>query len=212
MNRIACLSGAVLAVALAGCGGSSSKSQSAATQAASTSTGKPASTTKQPASTPKPAEQHLPAISITVSSPAFKVGGPLPAQYTCSGADVAPTVRWSAIPSGTRELAVFAASDAYEAPHGGPLIYWAVTGLKPTLRSLSAADLPAGAIVGRNSAGKTGYSFCPPKGKTQRGAVIVLAMNQATPANKGFNAESLYQTLSSKAENKGYAIFTYQRP
>jgi phosphatidylethanolamine-binding protein (PEBP) family uncharacterized protein len=41
---------------------------------------------------------------------------------------------------------------------------WAVTGISPSLQRIQAGKLPSGAIVGKNSSGKVGYSLCPPPG------------------------------------------------
>ncbi|OOK77426.1 putative phosphatidyl ethanolamine-binding domain protein [Mycobacterium kansasii] len=42
---------------------------------------------------------------LTISSPAFADGAPIPVQYTCKGANIAPPLSWSA-PLGQRWLSM----------------------------------------------------------------------------------------------------------
>lgn len=43
---------------------------------------------------------------IRLTSPAFADGATLPARFTCAGAGVSPPLAWSGVPAGTRELAL----------------------------------------------------------------------------------------------------------
>jgi phosphatidylethanolamine-binding protein (PEBP) family uncharacterized protein len=212
------------ALALAGCGGSSStSSQSSSTSASAgqttstatgtqTSGGAPngASGGEQAPKTSEPKE-HLPKVTILMSSPAFREGGRIPARYTCDGADASPPMRWSAIPHGTAELALFVLN-LNSPPGGGPLIYWAVAGLHPTLRGISTGGLPAGAIVGRNSLGQSRYTICPAKSDgLQHYVVALFALQHPVAAAPGFDADALYKTVSNAAEYKGLMGFSYRR-
>lgn len=227
MGRLlnATASGALaLALALAGCGGSSSSStsQPSATGASggqTTSAGAGTQTSGSApggasgggqASTASAPKQHLPKVTIQMSSPAFNEGGQIPAQYTCDGADVSPPMRWSAIPHGNAELALFILN--LNSTGAEPVVYWAVAGLRPTLRGLSAGRLPAGAIVGRNSLGKSRYTICPAKGEgSQDYAVVLLALPHRVATTPGFNGPAVYTTLANIAEYKGLMGFNYQR-
>jgi hypothetical protein len=51
------------------------------------------------------AERALPE-PITVSSPAFTAGSPIPLRFTCDGDDVSPPLAWSGVPTGTVEVAL----------------------------------------------------------------------------------------------------------
>lgn len=217
------VSGALMmTLALIGCGGSSSTSQSSSTptsasQTTSTATGtqtsggadSSASGNEQASKTNEPKE-HIPKVTLLMSSPVFQEGGPIPARYTCDGAGTSPPLRWRAIPHGTAELALFVLN-LNSAPGGKPLIYWAVAGLHPTLKGISAGKLPRGAIVGRNSLGQSRYTICPSKsGGLQHYIVALFAVQHSVSATPGFSANALYKTVSSTAEYKGLAGFTYQ--
>ncbi|MGV9267562.1 YbhB/YbcL family Raf kinase inhibitor-like protein [Kitasatospora sp. NPDC003701] len=103
---------------------------------------------------------------FVVSSPEWK-GGKVPAAgyanvFGCSGANHAPTVRWSGAPASTRSYAVSLFDP--DAPTGSGfwhLMTWDIPASTTTL----AGATPAGAVSGPNDAGATGYlGPCPPAG------------------------------------------------
>src|SRR4029077_5592078 len=160
----------MVGLALAGCGGSSSTSQTSTQADSTTQASSPQQTS---ASTAPPAgaqtaasgsKEHVPVNKLKLSSATFKEGSAIPAHYTCDGADTSPSVKWNEVPAGTSELIVFISDFEGVKLHGKEPLSWAVAGLHPTLKSLPPGTLPAGAIVGRNSFGQNRYSVCPPKG------------------------------------------------
>ncbi|MGO8772347.1 MAG: YbhB/YbcL family Raf kinase inhibitor-like protein [Mycobacterium sp.] len=93
---------------------------------------------------------------LTISSPAFGDGAPIPAQYTCKGANIAPPLTWSA------PLGAALVVDDPDAPRG-PYVHWIVVGIPPGPGSTADGQTPAGASSLPNSAGQAGYSGpCPP--------------------------------------------------
>lgn len=210
----------MLTPALVGCGGSDSPSQSSsapasASQTAPATTGAQTSGStpgKEQAPTTNAPKEHIPKVTIRVSSPAFKGASPISAQYTCDGADMSPPVQWTAIPQGTAELVLFILNLNSPPGNAGPLVYWAVAGLDPTLQGIPAGKLPPGAVVGRNSLGQSRYTICPAKSEGMQHYVAALfALQHPIPTKPGFNAGALYKAVSNAAENKGLTIFSYQR-
>lgn len=126
---------------------------------------------------------------IRVSSPAFANGKPIPARYTCIGADVSPPLRWSGVPAGTRELAlVMLDPDAV----GGPFTHWALAGIPPTDRGLPAHLGLVGAVPGRNDFGKLLYRGpCPPPGKPHHYLIELLALRTPSGLTPGFQISAL---------------------
>jgi Raf kinase inhibitor-like YbhB/YbcL family protein len=95
---------------------------------------------------------------LAISSPAFADGAPIPVQYTCKGADIAPPLAWSA-PSGG--ALVVDDPDAVN----GLYVHWVVIGIAPGSGSTADGQAPAGATVLPNTAGQAGYKGpCPPAG------------------------------------------------
>jgi phosphatidylethanolamine-binding protein (PEBP) family uncharacterized protein len=134
----------------------------------------------------------------------------LPRRYTCDGADRPLPVQWSDIPRGTAELALFIIN--YRPVHGSLFFDWAVAGIRPTSHGISAGGFQPGAVVGRNSFGKVGYSICPAQGKREIYAVKLLALPHPLAARPGFDAEALYQEAQQSAKFVGLAATYYKRP
>lgn len=84
--------GLALVVALGGCGGGGGDSRETPPYV-------PKATTVD-ATTPAPAAEPL-----TIASPMFADGAPIPVQFSCKGANVAPPLTWSS-PAGAAELAL----------------------------------------------------------------------------------------------------------
>jgi hypothetical protein len=221
MGRLKMAVSAALMLTLAACGGSGSTSQSSSTLASASQTTSATATTTgtqtsgstpnaQAAKTGEPKE-HVLKEAIRVSSPVLGEGSKIPARYTCDGADTSPPLRWGTVPRGTVELALFVL-DLKSEPTVKPVVNWAVAGLHPTLKGISAGKLPPGAIVGRNSLGQNRYTICPARRHSlQHYAVALLALPHWVSATPGFNASAFFKKVLHTAEYSGLAGFTYQR-
>jgi hypothetical protein len=118
-------------------------------------------------------------------------------------------LRWSGLPHGTGELALFILN--FQPVHGRFFFDWAVAGLSPKLHGLAAGELPPGAVAGRNGFGRDGYSICPPKGGHETYAVKVIALPRKIPAQTGVDALTLYRDADSSATVLGLASVAYRR-
>ena len=95
---------------------------------------------------------------LTISSPAFADGAPIPSDYTCKGADVSPPLAWSA-PLGA--ALVVDDPDAIN----GLYVHWIVIGIAPGSGSAARGQSPAGATALPNTSGQPAYRGpCPPTG------------------------------------------------
>jgi Raf kinase inhibitor-like YbhB/YbcL family protein len=95
---------------------------------------------------------------LTISSPAFADGAPIPSDYTCKGADVSPPLAWSA-PLGA--ALVVDDPDAIN----GPYVHWIVIGVAPGSGSAARGQSPAGGTALPNMSGQPAYRGpCPPTG------------------------------------------------
>ncbi len=103
-------------------------------------------------------EKTMPIFALT--STAFRDGQPIPAEYSCDGANRSPPLSWSEPPAGTKSFTLVI--DDPDAP-GGTFRHWA------------AFDIPADAsgiaigqslgTQGTNDKGTSGYiGPCPPEG------------------------------------------------
>jgi phosphatidylethanolamine-binding protein (PEBP) family uncharacterized protein len=176
---------------LAGCGGSSTSN---------TSSAKAAATSESP-----------PSVAIEVTIPALRAEHRIPKRYTCDGADVSLPVRWADVPSNTAELAVFVLN--LQPVHGQFFFDWAVAGLSPTSHGISTGTLPRGAVVGRNSFGRVGYSICPAKGTSDEHYVVrLVALPHPLAASPGFDAEAVYREAERSASVVGLTGGVYKPP
>jgi phosphatidylethanolamine-binding protein (PEBP) family uncharacterized protein len=206
-------------VALAGCGSSSSPESSPPPEintntspAASGQVGPPATTpTGTSSSSSSTADApNPPKVSITVKIPGLLGEHRIPVRYTCDGADVSLPIQWSHIPHGTVELVMFLAN--LRPIHQKPFFDWAVAGLSPSSHGVTAGKLPAGAIVGRNSFGRVGYSICPAKGTGEEDfALRLVALSHRSEAKSGFNTEALYQLTERSTLAAGLSGGIYTR-
>jgi hypothetical protein len=95
---------------------------------------------------------------LTISSPAFGNGAPIPVQYTCKGANTSPPLTWSA------PLGAALVVDDPDAVNG-LYIHWIVAGIAPGSGSTGDGQTPAGGTVLPNTAGQPEYKGpCPPAG------------------------------------------------
>jgi phosphatidylethanolamine-binding protein (PEBP) family uncharacterized protein len=149
---------------------------------------------------------------VSLSSPEVRplVGGGalLGPEHTCDGADTPPSLRWRGIPADAAELVILAMNVK---PVEGKLFYdWAVAGLDPALDGLDAGRLPKGAIVGRNSFGKVGYSICPAAGG-ETYVFALLAPSKALSPGKGFDPHVLREQALAASGDAGLMAASYDR-
>ena len=122
----------------------------------------------------KPPESGA-ADTITVTSPAFDDGQPIPREHTCKGAGRSPELAWRGVPGEATSLALVVSDP--DAP-GGTFVHWVLYDLPPGDGRLLAGQRPAGAREADNSGGKKGwYPPCPPSG-THRYVFTVYALRE----------------------------------
>ena len=170
----------------------------------------PEGSEREPGITPKRKAGNTLA-SVSMESPSFvKPDGyhvALRRSATCEGKNVPPTLRWKGLPDGTKELVLFAMSFA---PVEGRIFFnWAVGGLDPSLTEIKDGKLPPGAILGRNSFGKPGYSICPPKGRGESYVFYLFALPKPLNPKPGFDPTKLREEALAEHANSGFLAVTY---
>ncbi len=151
---------------------------------------------------------------LTVTSPAFDSGRPIPVKYTCQGDDVSPPLRWEGAPANTKSFALIC--DDPDAP-GGTWVHWVIYNQPPDAPSLlentaKAEVLPNGAAQGRNSFGNIGYGGpCPPRGKAHRYFFKVYALDVALTFKEHPDKEKLLAAMKGHLVAQGQLMGTYQR-
>jgi hypothetical protein len=179
----------IVMLALAGCGGGSGASESSTKP----STSPPRSTLG----------------TIVLSSPAFTPGGVMPRRYTCDGAGISPPLRWRNVPAGSVELLLLAID--LDGGRAGA-VQWAVGGLPSSAPGIAAGSLPAGAVVGRNSAGEARWGgICGAAGRVQHVAFLLYALNRKLGLMAGFDPAIVRSGLKGATLARGLTVATYSR-
>jgi phosphatidylethanolamine-binding protein (PEBP) family uncharacterized protein len=97
-------------------------------------------------------------------------------------------------------------------PVAGELFFdWAVAGIDPSLTGIDASRLPPGAIVGRNSFAKRGYSICPAARSSETFMFALYALPKRLAPERGFDPDVFRQRVLAIAGSGGFFPVTYAR-
>lgn len=111
-------------------------------------------------------------MTLTLSSPAFAHGEPMPRVCTCEGEDRSPPLSWSGAPPGTKSFA-FIVDDPDAPDPKAPkrtYVHWVLYDVPANVTALpdgaSSDRLPRGSVELKNDSGGTRYKGpCPPIGR-----------------------------------------------
>jgi Raf kinase inhibitor-like YbhB/YbcL family protein len=173
----------------------------------------PASAQNQQSSKPI-AQDGRAVMTIQVSTSSFKAGGTIPTKFTCSGADVSPELSWPPPPADAKSLALIV--DDPDAP-AGTWNHWLLYNLPPSVHALPenqprSAELPNGALQGKNDFGKFGYNGpCPPPGKPHRYFFRLYALDIKLDLKAGADRRTLDEALKGHIVAQGEVMGTFGR-
>jgi Raf kinase inhibitor-like YbhB/YbcL family protein len=127
----------------------------------------------------QPALVAAAAGAITLTSSSLQ-SGRVPREFTCDGEDKSPPLSWTALPPGTKALALIVTDP--DAP-GGTFTHWVLYNLPANKSGLAAGvqkqgQLADGTRQGRNDFGRIGYGGpCPPSGSPHRYVFTLTALD-----------------------------------
>lgn len=148
---------------------------------------------------------------ITLTSPSLSGQGVsvLTTAYTCDGRNTWPSLKWSGVPSGTAELALLLVNTR---PVDGELFFdWALAGIGPATEAIESGALPSGAIVGRSTSGRVGYSLCPAHGTSETYFFTLYALPERLGVKRGFDPAALRAAALKSSHNAGLLPVSYSR-
>jgi Raf kinase inhibitor-like YbhB/YbcL family protein len=154
------------------------------------------------------------AMSIQLTSTAFGEGKPIPAKYTCDGADVSPPLKWSNVPNGTKSIALI--SDDPDAPVG-TWVHWVIYNIPPDVTELAegvpkSEVLTNGARQGMTDFKRIGYGGpCPPPGRPHRYFFKIHALDTKLDLKPGATKQQLLRTMEGHILAEGQLMGTYKR-
>lgn len=152
-------------------------------------------------------------MSLKITSPAFKEGEPIPAKYTCDGANVSPPLAWAGAPSNAKTMALIC--DDPDAP-GKTWVHWVAYDMPASTTSLPEnvpkdERLAGGGKQGTNDFKKIGYGGpCPPSG-THRYYFKVYALDTETSLNPGATKDQLLAAIKNHTIAEGQLMGRYKR-
>ena len=149
--------------------------------------------------------------TISVATPAFEEGKPIPRDYTGFGDDENPAIRWDRVPDGARAFAIVV--DDPDAP-GGTYTHWLVWDLPPATRSIErGADLlDVGGSEGKNDFGAPGYMGPKPPSGTHRYHFQVFALKEKLGLAGGAKADEVWEALGDKVLAWGERVGKFTKP
>ena len=168
---------------------------------------------------PASALQAQQASKITVSSPAFKNGQPIPPRFTAYGDGTSIPVSWSAVPASTRSIAIV--MDDPDVKQSKPFVHWVIYNIPPQTKRLEAGlptepklDQPSGALQGVNSRSSVGYfGPRPPQGDPPHHYhVKVFALDQKLELEPGASEAAVTKAMAGHVLGRGEMVGTVQKP
>ncbi len=180
----------------------------ASSSGSSTAHGSSKSSTTSSSTSNSSGEVYTAPGAFSIASPQFERNGAIPTEYTCAGAGISPALSWTKVPAHAAELILFVIDDSANGTSGG--IRWVVGGIEPSSTGVAAGKVPAGGIVGTNTAGKAGYSpICPAAGKSDTVEFVMYALSKKISISPGFQPDVAEGQYGSGKLLMGQAAVTY---
>lgn len=143
---------------------------------------------------------------MKVTSAAFENNTQTPAQFTCDGQNINPSLTLTVLPQETQSLTLIV--DDLDAL-GGTWDHWLLANLQPDSQ-IAENTTPAGAVVGKNSFGKVEYDGpCPPSG-THHYRFTVYALDTVLDLPTGFGKKDLEQAMQSHVLDQAQLVGLYR--
>jgi Raf kinase inhibitor-like YbhB/YbcL family protein len=157
------------------------------------------------------------AMTLTLTSQAFRQNGEIPAQHTCQGADVSPPLEWSGVPENTKSLALIVDDPDAPDPAAPKMtwVHWVLYNIPPTTTRLpdgaAAQALPGGTLEGVNDFKRAAYGGpCPPVGR-HRYFHKLYALDTVMPDLKTPTKAALEKAMQGHVLAHAELIGTYQK-
>ena len=150
---------------------------------------------------------------MEISSKSFKNGEMIPKRYTCDDMDISPPLTWTAIPNGTKTLALIC--DDPDAPVG-TWVHWVIYNIPSNSNELPEdvppiEQLPNGTRQGRNDFGNIGYGGPCPPGGTHRYYFKIYALSRELNETPGITKSDLLKAMEGSIIGEGQLMGRYKR-
>jgi Raf kinase inhibitor-like YbhB/YbcL family protein len=155
---------------------------------------------------------------LTLSSPVFTAGAPIPSRFTCDEQNLSPPLAWTGAPPGTRSFALIV--DDPDAPDPAApkrvWVHWVLYNVPASATELAAgasgARLPPGAREGRHDGGGVGYSGpCPPIGRHRYFHKLYALDSMLPHLGERAGKPDLERAIAGHVLAKAELVGTYER-
>ena len=145
-------------------------------------------------------------LDVTISTPAFNQGDPIPVEYAKKGQNVSPELRFGTVPATTKSLVVIV--DDLDAPTG-IWNHWLVWNLAPDTTTIPEGKVPPDAVQGKNSYGNTSYDGPMPPSGTHHYFFHVFALDTTLTLPAGSDRAALTVAMKGHVVGKGVTFGVY---
>ena len=162
-------------------------------------------------------EMEARAMTVTITSSAFKHNAEIPKRYTCDGEDVSPPLSWSGIPKGAKSLVLIVDDPDAPDPKAPKMVWvhWVLYNIPPNATELAEGiavrNLPEETLEGVNDWKATGYRGpCPPIGR-HRYFHKLYALDTVLPDQGRPTKAKLEKAMQGHVLAQGELIGVYMR-
>jgi Raf kinase inhibitor-like YbhB/YbcL family protein len=150
-------------------------------------------------------------MTLTLRSPAFESGAPIPARFDHEHGDLSPALTWDGVPEGTAALVLLV--DDPDAPVKASFVHWVLCNLDPARHGITEGEVPAEATAGANGFGRAGYlGPAPPPGDGPHHYVFrLLAVDQPVSVKGLPSCKDVEAAVTGHTLGEARLIGTYQR-
>jgi Raf kinase inhibitor-like YbhB/YbcL family protein len=153
-------------------------------------------------------EAAPPGGSMRVTSPAFSMNQPIPAQFSCDGQNVNPPLAFDGVPEGAKSLVLIV--DDPDAP-AKVWVHWTLWNLDPKTKEIRQDSVPEGATQGRTDFGRSSWGGPCPPGGTHRYRFKLYALGARLKLAEGASERELVKAMEGKILDQAELVGTYTR-
>ncbi len=155
---------------------------------------------------------------LSLDSPAFVNGGPIPARFAAEGENISPPLTWRPGPEATRSYAVI--MEDPDVAQNPPFVHWLLYNIPPDVLALpkgipplSELVKPKGARQGKNDRGSIGYTGPnpPPADATHGYYFQVFALDKMLELPLNPTREELLAAMQGHVLSSGFYVGAYDR-
>lgn len=146
---------------------------------------------------------------LTITSPAFRDGDPIPEEYGYTARNVNPPFRFAAIPTDTETLALIIDDPDAVEPAGKVWDHWVLWNVPADRTEIPPAWDAADADEGRNDYGESGYGGPNPPDGEHTYRIALYAVDTSLELPPGADAETLRSALDGHVVAEATLSGTY---